>query len=186
MQEPTNEISLREYFAVHSKEFGYKIVESQTGFPDWVLEDISTGKRLRVEAEYESHNFISHGHDINGCDLIVCWRHNANIALPVLEVSTGKMYKPEVAVKKEKEPDNFSEKDRVFIKKVLEKIIKSDARRTPYLIEILKNQQKLYEIQADLADELLVLLEEGVRKHIHSYILQKIFSLLNEQKQGES
>jgi hypothetical protein len=29
-----------------------------------------------VELEQESRNFLKHGHDPNGCDLIVCWEHN--------------------------------------------------------------------------------------------------------------
>ncbi|MHA1727973.1 MAG: hypothetical protein ACTSWY_04500 [Promethearchaeota archaeon] len=28
---------------------------------------------LYIEFEYESSNFEKHGHDINGCDAIICW-----------------------------------------------------------------------------------------------------------------
>jgi len=31
---------------------------------------------VRIEFEYESRNFLKHMHPANGCDLIVCWRHN--------------------------------------------------------------------------------------------------------------
>ena len=30
----------------------------------------------RIEFEYESKNFLLHGHDPKRCDVIVCWRHN--------------------------------------------------------------------------------------------------------------
>jgi hypothetical protein len=33
-------------------------------------------QRVRIEFEYESRNFVKHGHDKNGCDLIVRWTHN--------------------------------------------------------------------------------------------------------------
>jgi hypothetical protein len=29
-----------------------------------------------IEFEYESKNFLLHGHDPKKCDVIVCWRHN--------------------------------------------------------------------------------------------------------------
>ena len=32
---------------------------------------------LRIEFEYESRSFRRHGHDINGADVVVCYRHNA-------------------------------------------------------------------------------------------------------------
>jgi hypothetical protein len=31
---------------------------------------------VRIEFEFESKNFHEHGHPVDGCDLIVCWRHN--------------------------------------------------------------------------------------------------------------
>jgi hypothetical protein len=31
---------------------------------------------VRIEIEHESRNFLRHGHDPKGCDLIVCWEHN--------------------------------------------------------------------------------------------------------------
>lgn len=33
-------------------------------------------QRVRIEVEQESKNFLGHGHDPNGCDLIVCWEDN--------------------------------------------------------------------------------------------------------------
>lgn len=37
---------------------------------------INRHRRVRIEFEFESRNFRDHGHPSNGCDVIVCWRHN--------------------------------------------------------------------------------------------------------------
>jgi hypothetical protein len=31
---------------------------------------------VRIEFEFRSRTFRDHGHDPDGCDLIVCWEHN--------------------------------------------------------------------------------------------------------------
>jgi hypothetical protein len=33
-------------------------------------------QRVSIEFEFESRNFRDHGHALDGCDVIVCWRHN--------------------------------------------------------------------------------------------------------------
>jgi hypothetical protein len=60
-------------------EIGYFVEAVQTGFPDCEAKrQVSNGKwqRVRIEFEFESRNFRDHGHDSNGCDVIICWRHN--------------------------------------------------------------------------------------------------------------
>lgn len=32
-------------------------------------------QRVRIESEYDSRNFLKHGHRLDGCDVIVCWRN---------------------------------------------------------------------------------------------------------------
>lgn len=40
-----------------------------------------------LEFELESRNFLLHGHDVRGADLIVCWKHNwENCPLEVIEL----------------------------------------------------------------------------------------------------
>jgi len=90
--EVSNEMHVREWFALHAKEFGYSILVSQAAFPDYVLQD-GDGKTYRVEVEYESGNFALHRHDPNGCDFILCWRHTLMMPLPVLELVTRKIHK---------------------------------------------------------------------------------------------
>ena len=38
---------------------------------------------VRIEFEFMSRNFKTHGHDPKGCDLIVCWEDNWGKAAPV-------------------------------------------------------------------------------------------------------
>jgi hypothetical protein len=33
-------------------------------------------QRVRIEFEYESREYRDHGHPLDGCEVIVCWRHN--------------------------------------------------------------------------------------------------------------
>ncbi len=89
--EPENELQTREWFAAHIAESEYDLIASQGAFPDYVLRD-SDGRIYRVEVEYESANFIRHGHDPDWCDFVLCWIHNIELALPVLELSTGTWY----------------------------------------------------------------------------------------------
>jgi hypothetical protein len=45
-------------------------------------------RRVRIEFEFENRNFVMHGHNQDGCELIVCWKHNwASCPLEVVELS---------------------------------------------------------------------------------------------------
>jgi hypothetical protein len=45
------------------------------------------GFLLFASREYESRNFLVHGHSAEDCDLIVCWNHNwAECPLEALEL----------------------------------------------------------------------------------------------------
>jgi len=41
-----------------------------------VLVGVGKWQRVRIEFEYESRSFRDHGHPVDRCDVIVCWRHN--------------------------------------------------------------------------------------------------------------
>ena len=66
-------------FGARARELGFAITRVQAGFPDCeAMREIEPERwqpRL-IEVEYESRNFLTHGHPADGCDLIVCWRHN--------------------------------------------------------------------------------------------------------------
>lgn len=87
---PESEVSTREFFAVLASAFGFEITSSQGPFPDYILNG-----HIRAEAEYTSSNFISHKHDHEKCDLVICWKHNKKLPIPVLELSTSVLTMPE-------------------------------------------------------------------------------------------
>ncbi len=77
--EPVNENGVIFLFGIVARELGYSVEAVQQGFPDCEAKRIvGEGKwqRARIEFEYESRNFRDHGHPVDGCDVIVCWRHN--------------------------------------------------------------------------------------------------------------
>lgn len=77
--EPVNEDGVVFLFGMVARELGYLVEAVQQGFPDCEAKrQIGPGKwqRVRIEFEFESRNFLEHGHAVDGCDIIVCWRHN--------------------------------------------------------------------------------------------------------------
>jgi hypothetical protein len=87
---PVNELGVMVLFAALARDLGYTITHIQGQFPDGeVMREVEPGRhqRLPVEFEYESRNFVTHGHPVNGCKLIICWRHNwEECPLEVLEL----------------------------------------------------------------------------------------------------
>ncbi|HKW77398.1 MAG TPA: hypothetical protein VJN64_17830, partial [Terriglobales bacterium] len=88
---PTNELGVVFLFGVLARQLGFMVLRVQPGFPDVeALRLCKDGqwRRVKAELEFESRNFLLHGHDPNGCDLIVCWKHNWESApMEVLELS---------------------------------------------------------------------------------------------------
>jgi len=87
--EPINENGVIFLFGIVAKELGYYVEAVQAGFPDCEAKrQIAAGKwqRVRIEFEYESRNFRDHGHPPEGCDVIICWRHNWTDCPPHIEV----------------------------------------------------------------------------------------------------
>ncbi len=78
-------------FGSLAAELGYFILHIQNGFPDCIaLRRVHGGgcQLVKIELEYESRNFLKHGHDPAGCDMIVCWIHNwPECPVRVLELS---------------------------------------------------------------------------------------------------
>ena len=92
--EPLNEQGVVLLFGMLAKDLGFMIEMVQKDFPDCEAKrQIAPDRwqRVRIEFEYESKNFLLHGHPANGADLIVCWRHNwpkAPSHLEILELSS--------------------------------------------------------------------------------------------------
>lgn len=92
--EPVNEQGVVFLFGMVARELGYHVEAVQTGYPDCEAKrQVDAGKwqRVRIEFEFESRNFRDHGHHPDGCDVIVCWRHNwleCPVSLEVVELSS--------------------------------------------------------------------------------------------------
>src|SRR6266446_590939 len=74
--EPVNEQGVVFLFGMIAREMGYLVEAIQTGYPDCEAKrQVAPGKwqKVRIEFEFESWNF---DHPPNGCDVIICWRHN--------------------------------------------------------------------------------------------------------------
>lgn len=86
---PVNEMGVVALFAKISEELGFIIEEVKAGFPDCIARrQIDKGwERVAIEFEYLSSNFNRHGHDPEGCDMIVCWEHDWDVCpVPVLSI----------------------------------------------------------------------------------------------------
>lgn len=89
---PTNEAGVVYLFGCLAPRLGFIVEAVQPGFPDCEAKrKDAEGKlrRLRIEFEFESKNFLLHKHDLTACDIIVCWRHNwPECPLEVIDLST--------------------------------------------------------------------------------------------------
>lgn len=76
---PTNEMGVMFLFALMARKLGFVVQRLQTGYPDCeAMRETAPGKcqRVWIEFEFESRNFAKHRHRKDGCDIIVCWKHN--------------------------------------------------------------------------------------------------------------
>jgi hypothetical protein len=79
VHEPLNEMGVVFAFGMVARQLGFKVLRIQSAFPDCeALREVVRGQlqRMKLEFEFESRNFLRHGHRIDGCDAIVCWKHN--------------------------------------------------------------------------------------------------------------
>lgn len=86
---PVNELGVVFAFGILARRLGFRVLSIQQDFPDCeAMYEVRPGiwQRVRIEFEYESRNFHRHRHHPDGCDVIVCWRHNWKECPPHLEV----------------------------------------------------------------------------------------------------
>ncbi len=79
VHEPLNELGVVFAFGLVARQLGFSVLRFQQAFPDCeALREVVKGQlqRMKLEFEFESRNFLRHGHRIDGCDGIVCWKHN--------------------------------------------------------------------------------------------------------------
>jgi hypothetical protein len=78
---PLNEQGVIYLFGMLSKRLGFIIEAVRTDFPDCEGKRQIPGKQGRweqvsIEFEYKSSNFKEHGHNLDECDVIVCWEND--------------------------------------------------------------------------------------------------------------
>jgi HNH endonuclease len=87
---PLNELGVIYLFGTLAGHLGFVVTRIQAEFPDCeAMRQVDADKwqRVRIEFEFESKNFLKHGHQVRECDLIVCWKHNwETCPLEVLEL----------------------------------------------------------------------------------------------------
>ncbi len=90
---PVEEQGVVFLFGMIARELGYIVESVTTGFPDCEAKrrvSNSRWEKVRIEFEYQSRNFSTHGHNPNGCDVIVCWEHNwPECPVEVLELKSA-------------------------------------------------------------------------------------------------
>jgi hypothetical protein len=78
---PINEQGVVYLFGMVSRELGFSVESLQQGFPDCEGKYLHDKNRrlwakARIEFEFKATNFREHNHDVNGCDVIVCWEND--------------------------------------------------------------------------------------------------------------
>lgn len=76
---PLNELGVIFLFGAMAWQLGFVVHKLQAEFPDCeAMRRVSEDRcqLVKIEFELESRNFLKHMHDVKGCDLIICWRHN--------------------------------------------------------------------------------------------------------------
>ena len=92
---PVNEQGVVFLFGMVCRDLGFVVEAVRTGYPDCEAKRRVNPKRdewerVRVEFEYCSSYFQDHGHDLTGCDVIVCWEHDwPGCPLEVIELKTA-------------------------------------------------------------------------------------------------
>jgi len=90
---PLNEQGVVYVFALVARDIGFTVEAIGTSFPDCEAKRQIDRKgerwqRVRVEFEYLSSEFKKHNHPTEGCDLIVCWKHDwQECPLEVIDLS---------------------------------------------------------------------------------------------------
>ncbi len=90
---PTYEMEVVSIFGSVADDLGFEIVAQRAAFPDCEARRLTDRRRKRyakclIEFEFRSSDYKKHKHPMNGCDLIVCWKHDwVNCPIEVLELS---------------------------------------------------------------------------------------------------
>lgn len=113
---PVNEQGVVYLFGLISEDLNIRVESIQQGYPDCtaiLYRGKGKWKRITIEFEYQSSNFITHNHDPKGIDMIVCWvddltdeqKKKGGIDQVDIKELKSLIDTPEVPNKKLKEPE---------------------------------------------------------------------------------
>jgi len=88
-----NESDLRNWFKKNYKKLGFsKIVKSHTKkFPDFIM--LENGKKVNIELETKSSNFILHKHPANKNTKVICIIKDVKLKVPVIIINKIRLMK---------------------------------------------------------------------------------------------
>jgi predicted HTH transcriptional regulator len=83
-----DESDFRNWFKKNYKKLGFsKILESSTlRCPDFIV--LENGKKIRIELEIKTSNFMLHGHSKNDVDKVLCIIEDVPLDIPTIKVDT--------------------------------------------------------------------------------------------------
>ena len=81
-----NELDFQNWFKKNYKKLGSSkiIKQNHTDFPDFIMQQ--DGKKVRVELEIKSSNFILHKHPISKVDRVICVKKDLELDIPIIEL----------------------------------------------------------------------------------------------------
>lgn len=167
---PINENGVIFLFGRVTKDLNMYIEEIKTGFPDCIARRF-TGRgweRVTIEFEYKSSHFNDHKHDVNECDIIVCWEHNwIDCPLEVIELREVIKGLPNIPVGRPDQP----EKERPTLEQALE----GYPKETINLFEKFKEKVK------EMSDETF---HKLFKSGASFYSPERVFVYMNFRKPG--
>ena len=86
-----NESDLKNWFKKNYQKLGFtKIIRKDIGiFPDFIM--LEEGKKIKVELEIKSSNFILHKHSIKRVNKVICIKKDAELGVPIIELNNFKL-----------------------------------------------------------------------------------------------
>lgn len=86
-----NELEFQDWFKRNFKKFGFSRIvrHNHKSFPDFIMQE--GDKKVRVELEIKSSNFILHKHPISKVDKIICIKKDLELGIPIIELKNFKV-----------------------------------------------------------------------------------------------
>ena len=142
---PENEMGVVVLFSQLCKEYGFEIRSVRIAYPDAI---VARGKiEYRTEFEFVSSNYFLHRHDVRDCDLVICWKHDAeDLAIPVIELSRDDWHKQDIILATDSDKQIAYWRYRALsAESKLERIISRLEKGLP-AVEVKETQKKAKEI----------------------------------------